>query len=200
MRWKLVVSLLAGIVLSAPVGAQQKISPQQLYQTLSDFPVVCLVPEGGGPGCVGIEEYSFLTKSKGLSVSTGLLEIDSRQFLRMRVTAPFSLTNDGLCFTGSQPIKDAHFDIVQNRNYPGSSRGQRLTDSSKDFVEKQILNPMIALFDSSTLCTIIQIPEEREKSNELEYASYLDDEIVERGRVLLYKSRNSSKLKLTPID
>ena len=201
MRMALVAGIVsAAMTISTSSLAQQSVSSKRMIETFRDFPIVCTVPEDAKSGCSSIEEFVFLTNSKGISVGTLLLEIGARQYLRVMITQPLRATANGFCAQGAQPIKDSHMEIVQSLKYLGNFSRTKLSEDSLELVQKQFINPMIALFGSSTVCTKFQIPENRARTNELTYQSYLDGELLEQGRVLLYSSESASELKFSPVE
>lgn len=192
--------LFAAIFLPSTLMAQQVISPKQMVEHLEKLPIVCVIPTDGSKGCTSIELYSFLTGSKGIALSTGVFPIQRRKYLRMTFSQPFRVSGKGFCVTGAQPIKDAHLEIVRKLNYQGSFTGQELNSRSRDLIQKQLLNPLIALLETSTICTRFLMPKTRSATNEIAYISYLDGEVIEEGRMLLFSSSSASKLKLSPIQ
>ena len=185
------------VLLPSVALAQQELSAPFMIKHFKDNPIVCYDPEGGS-GCSSIEEYSFLTGSKGLVVGSVAFEVDRRQYLRMTVSTPISVKGNSFCFRGAQPIRDAHLEIVNKLNYQGNFRRSPLPASAQELVEKQFLNPMTALLGSSTVCTKFNLPKARDKTYEVGYVTYLDGEVMDEGRAFIYGRNAASQLILTP--
>lgn len=184
--------------LAFPASAQEEISPEQMVELLKANPIECVLPSNGTQGCNAVEVYSFLTDTRGFVATTLALEINDTEYLRIVTTGSFRVTDNGFCSTGAQAIKDAHLEVVRQLDYQGDFRRYDLRDDFREIVQKQFLNPMIEVFESSTYCVKYFIPENQSKPNEIEFIGYLDGEVTNEGRSLLLGIGEAPRIILSP--
>lgn len=181
---------------STQLWAQEEIDPMRMVEILEKTPIFCTFEEDNQQDCNVVEEYNFFTETRGFLIGTGIMRISEKEYIRMTFTEAVQVTNKGFCSTGSQAIKDAHLEVVREVDYLGNFRRYDLEDDLREFLQKQVLNPMIALFETSTSCVRFFSPQNPSKPNEIEYTTYLDDEVLESGRGLLLNESDAYRLKL----
>ncbi|WP_127116258.1 hypothetical protein [Shimia sediminis] len=194
------ISLLHLVIftLAPPALAQEKIPPERMVELFKASPIECVLPSNGAQGCRSVEVYSFLTDTRGFVTTTTAFEINDTEFLRMHTTDSFRVTDSGFCSTGAQAIKDAHLEVVRQLDYQGDFKRYDLKDDFREIVQKQFLNPVIAVFDSSTYCAKYFIPQDQSQPNEIEFIGYLDGEVSNEGRSLLLGMDEESRIILSP--
>ena len=184
---------------AAPLFAEELIPPSDMVKVLQARPVECVLNEFDNTTCDAVTEYAFLGSRRGFASGTSLLEIEDDYYVRMTFTDALSVTENGLCSTGNQSIKDTYLELVGETAYLGEFRRDELDDDLRTLLEGQVINPMAALLEGAVACQQYYYPDGQHRPNELSYKSFLDGEVIEEGRVLLLTSADAHRIELAPM-
>lgn len=177
--------------------AQEEIPPQRMVELLRVNPILCGVPLSGSQQCTDVEEYSFITDTRGFLVSTLIFEVNESEYLRITSTDTVTVTDEGICSTGSEVLENAHLEIVRDQRLEGDFRRYELRPDFREQVEDLFLRPVIEMFADSTFCARYFLPEDQTQPNEISYVAYLDGEVFEEGRDRFLGISDTSRIVLS---